>query len=139
MKVSNARRLQVYESLGEHLGTEAADTIMELLPIHPEPNLVTRTDMHANTLMLRGEMAALSSELKNDMTELRSELREEMTELRTDLRTEMAELRSELRGEMAELRSDLTSEMSRRFDSQTRWGVALIGSNIAALVTALAT
>lgn len=117
MSITDKDRRDLFNTLEDTLGTNPADTIMELLPNQPADQLVTRTDMHAFGTELRGEMA-----------ELRAELLGEMAELRTEIRVEMAELRAGLRGEMADLRVHL--------------GRLVIGGMIAnaiAVITALAT
>ena len=43
---------------------------MELLPRQPEAQLVTRTDMHANTIMLRGEMTELRADVRTELAGL---------------------------------------------------------------------
>ncbi len=100
MTVDQPRRLHLYEVARERFGTEAADTLMELLPPMDPSDLVTHQDLALTTASLRGEMAELRTELKTEMAELRTELKTEMAELRTELKTEMAELRGELRGEL---------------------------------------
>ncbi len=89
---------------------------MKLIPYPPAEELATRTDMHAQTNMLRGEMAELrgdlTSELKGEMAELRIDLTGQMSELHGDLRGEMAELRIDLTGQMSELRTELKGDMS---------------------------
>jgi len=94
----------MYNQLEANIGLDAANNLMKLLPYQPAHELITRTDMHAQTAALRGEMAELRAELQGEMVELRTDLRSDMAELRVELRTEMADLRGELRTEMAELK-----------------------------------
>ena len=117
MTISESDRRDIYVGLEEVLGSEAANNLLAMLPNQPAAQLVTRDDMHANTIMLRGEMAELRAELKQDMTELRSELRNDMTELRSDVRSEMASLRV----------------------FTQRWMSGAIAANTVAVVTALVT
>lgn len=95
---------------------------MQLLPLEPANQLVTRTDMQSNTIMLRGEMG---------------ELRGEMAELRSELRGEMAELRADLTGQMVELRAELRGDMDRLHGSMQRMMAAALLANAVAIVTAL--
>ena len=85
MDVSEEDRRTLYDGLAEAIGAQPAGVLMELLPRSPSSELVTRSDMHANTLMLRGEMAELRAELVGEMADLRTELRGEMRELRTEV------------------------------------------------------
>ena len=62
-----------------------ANHIMELLPFTPAAHLVTREDMHANALALRGDMAELRGELKGDMAMLRGEVKQDMARLETSM------------------------------------------------------
>lgn len=155
MSVTEEQRRNLYAALERLIGPDQAVSLMELLPRHPPSELVTRSDAHANTIMLRGEMSELRSELCGEMSELRSELRGEMVELRSELQDEMtvlsAELRSEmaglssrldarmvsleagLRGDMAELRGDVRQQIGGLY----RWGAALLATNGAALIAAL--
>ena len=168
MPVTERARHHAYTKLTETVGAEAADVIMELLPIHPTADLVTRTDFQAGIIRLQGEMAEVRAELRGEMAEVRAELRGEMADLRTELRGEMTDLRTELQGDMAELRSDLRDDMAElRTELQVdmaelrsqllgtsndlenslrgemarmyRWGAGVVGANAIAVVTALMT
>jgi len=75
MSINEQQRRLVYDGLEEAFGDEFANSLMELLPYQPASSLVTRDDMHANTIMVRGEMAELRAELKGEMAELRGEFR----------------------------------------------------------------
>jgi len=114
MTVSESDRRDIYTGLEASIGIDAANNLMKLLPHQPADQLVTRTDMHAQTQMLRGEMA----------------------ELRGELRTEMAELRSELRGEMAELRGEVVGLLGEHKGLTQRLFGASIAVNAVALATA---
>lgn len=142
MSLQESDRRAIYDGFEPILGPETTDKFLALLPRQPASELVTRSDMHANTIMLRGEMAELRGELRGEMAELRSELRGEMAELRSELRGEMAELRSELCGEMAELRADLTSifrsEVAGLKASNQRWMAAVITANALGMFSAIA-
>lgn len=113
MSITERERRDIYNGLETSLGSDAANNLMQLLPYQPADTLVTRTDMHANTTMLRGEMA----------------------ELRADLRGEMAELR----GEMVELRAELRGDMDRLHGTMQRMIAASIAANAIAVVAALLT
>jgi len=63
MTVSESDRRDIYTGLEAIIGIEAANNLMKLLPHQPAGELVTRTDMHAQTQMLRGEMAELRGEV----------------------------------------------------------------------------
>ena len=157
MSATSADRQAVYESLEPVFGEQAALRLMDHLNFTPERELVSSSDMQANTMMLQGEMAELRGELQGEMAELRAELRGEMAELRGELRGEMAELRSDLRGEMAELRAELHGEMTElraelrgemaalRADVNTqiaglqRWAAGILAVNGVALAAALLT
>ena len=142
MAVTEADRRDVFIHLEEVHGERIANLLMELLPLHPNDELATRTDVLATATVLRGEMAELRGELRGEMTELRAELRGEMTELRgemaelrAELRGEMVGLKAELRGEMAELRADVRTEIA----GLQRWGAGILAANAVAVVTALLT
>ncbi len=93
MTISERDRLALYRRLEDTLGTDHADTLMELLPPTGWGDVATRADLHATATELRGEMA----ELRGEMAELRGEMGE--------LRGEMGELR----GEIAVLRGDMVA------------------------------
>ena len=111
MPVTERDRNTAYNKLTETIGPEVADVIMELLPLQPAAELVTRTDLQATTTRLQGEMA--------------------------ELRGEMAELRAELKGEMTELRAELRTEFRTEIGKLYRWGAGAIAANGIAVVTAL--
>ena len=143
MSATHADRHAVYESLEPLVGEAVANTIMDLLPSHPESELVTRTDMHATATLLRGEMSELRSELRGEMAELRGDLTSEMTELRSESRGEMAELRGDLTSEMTELRGYMIgefglvrSELSTRFERNQQWLLAVVSTNLLAILGA---
>jgi hypothetical protein len=84
MTISERDRLALYRRLQDTLGTDHADTLMELLPPTGWGDVATRADLHATATELRGEMA----ELRGEMAELRGEMAE--------LRGEMAVFRGEM-------------------------------------------
>ena len=128
MTISESDRRAIFVGLEPILGPDAADNLLAMLPNQPAAQLVTRDDLHAHTIMLRGEMAELRADMKGDMTDLRGELR-----------GEMGELRSELRGEMSELRSDVRTEIAALRVSTQRWMSGAVAANTIAVVTALVT
>jgi hypothetical protein len=82
--ISERERLALYRRLEDTLGTDHADTLMELLPPTGWGDVATRADLHATATELRGEMA----ELRGEMAELRSEMgavRGEIVVLRGDM------------------------------------------------------
>lgn len=91
MTIDDAARLRLYDQARTNWGSDAADTLMSLMPTDPD-SFATRDDM-----------AMLRSDLRGEMSELRGELRGEMSQLRN----EMSELRGEIRGEMTELRREM--------------------------------
>jgi len=93
MTISESDRRNLFNNLEGVLGDTAANSLMQLLPYQPADQLVTRTDMHAQTALLHGEMAELRADLTGDMRQLSSELRGEMAELRSDVRGEIADLK----------------------------------------------
>ena len=46
------KRRQLHDALGQQLGASNANILMDLLPPANASQLVTRTDMHANTCLL---------------------------------------------------------------------------------------
>ncbi len=117
MTISESDRRDIFVGLEPILGPEAANNLLAMLPNQPAAQLVTRDDMHANTIMLRGEMAELRAELSGDM----------------------AELRAELRGDMANLRSDLKADITDLRLSTQRWMSGAMAANTVALIAALVT
>ncbi|MEY3020481.1 MAG: hypothetical protein RLZZ272_1465 [Actinomycetota bacterium] len=71
--MTEGRRRRLFEAAARTLGTEEAETLMELVPAGLEP--ATRTDLLELRTDLKGDIAAV--------------------------RTEMAELRTELKGDIA--------------------------------------
>ncbi len=146
MATTDKNRRDLFNHLEEALGTDPAHTLMELLPLEPSNELVTRSDMHAFGTEVSSEMAELRAELRGEMSELRAELRGEMSELRAELRGEMSDLRAGIRGDMAELRGEFRA-LEGRFDSKfaelqvntQRLFAGAIAANVIAVVTALAT
>jgi len=122
MSLAEQHRRDLFNGLEEVIGTTKANHLMELLPQTPAAQLVTRDDMHANTLALKGEMA-----------ELRGELRGEMAELRTELKGEMAELRTEI----SELRADMIERFATAKTETNRLIVGGMMANAIAVVAAL--
>lgn len=84
MTIGERDRLALDRRLEDTLGTDHADTLMELLPPTGWGDVATRADLHATATELRGEMA----ELRGEMAELRGEMGE--------VRGEIAVLRGEM-------------------------------------------
>lgn len=137
MTVEERRRLHLYETVRTHLGTEAADTLMELLPPMDPSELATRADLALTRAELRRDMA----DLRVEMADLRTELRTEMAELRTEIRGEMAELRTEMRGEMADLRVEVATLLREQTNRLVAFVVptVLTGIGLSVAVTQLTT
>ena len=72
MAITDKERRDLFTAFEEWMGTDNANTAMELLPTQPADQLVTRSDLHAFGAELRAE-------LRGEMAELRAELRGEMS------------------------------------------------------------
>ena len=72
MSVSERDRHELYLAVEAVHGESVANTFMELLPVTPSRDFVTRTDLLASATMLRGEMA----EVRGEMAEVRGEVAE---------------------------------------------------------------
>lgn len=118
MSISEEDRRALFDELATTIGIDNAGTLMELIPRSPSGELATRTDVQAETIMLRGEMAELRADLVGQMADLRTELRGEMADLRTELRGEMAELRSNTTAEIAGLRTHVDDRLNALITSQ---------------------
>ena len=77
MSVTDRDRRHVFTKLEEAIGSEAANSLMQLLPFQSSAELATRSDVNTTTLVLRGEMAELKGDLTGQMAELRGELKGE--------------------------------------------------------------
>lgn len=152
MAVTDRNRRDLYTELEHQLGAEPANTLMQLLPVHPADELLTTTYFHAEMGIQRAELVTKMSELRSDMrgemNELRIEIKGEMSELRTEIKGEMGELRGEIRGEMTELRIEMRSEMSalrnevvdritRAETRMVRWFVGSAAANLVTVITAV--
>ena len=118
MTAAHADRQIVYDSLKDLIGSEASNKLMDLLPRHPETDLVTRTDMHANTSILQGVMAELRGEMneKFGLVEARFGAIDEKFGL---VFLEFGKLRTEI---------------SDRFERQQRWLIGLLVTIIVAVI-----
>lgn len=56
MAITDKERRDLFTALEEWMGTDNANTAMELLPTQPADQLVTRSDMQAFGAELRAEM-----------------------------------------------------------------------------------
>jgi len=63
MTIADRDRRNLYERIAQALGESEADTLMELLPPQPYPELATRQDILAMSATLRGEMAELRGDV----------------------------------------------------------------------------
>jgi hypothetical protein len=68
--VSERQRLELYERLGDTLGKEHAEVLMEYLP----PVGWSDVARHRDIVELRGEMASLRGDLRTEIAELRAEM-----------------------------------------------------------------
>jgi len=92
VSVSPTERNQLFSGLETAIGNEAADTLMQLLPFQPADQLVTRADMHAQTLALTAEISELRSGLTGEMGNLRSRLKSDMLHLENRFEQRFTEL-----------------------------------------------
>jgi len=72
--VSERQRLDLYERLGETLGKDHAEVLMEYLPPVGWNDVARRHDVE----LLRGEVQVLASDLRAEMQVLGADLRAEM-------------------------------------------------------------
>ncbi len=86
MAVDERARHELYGQLERALGSQATDTLMELLPPVGWADVATTRDLDALGHRVDAQIA---------------EVRVELADLRTDLRTEIADLAGGLRQEMA--------------------------------------
>lgn len=56
MAITDKERRDLFTAFEEWMGTDNANTAMELLPTQPADQLVTRSDLHAFGAELRAEM-----------------------------------------------------------------------------------
>ena len=150
--VSERQRLDLYERLGETLGRDHAEVLMEYLPPVGWNDVARRHDLdllRADTQSLgtelRSEMRTLGTELRSEMQTLGTELRSEMQTLGTELRSEMQTLGTELRSEMQVLRSEVGSqldglrvEVHQQFARQLIWLVGTILASVGAVLGLIA-
>jgi len=92
VSVSERRRLDLYERLGETLGREHAEVLMEYLPPVGWGDVARRHDVDA----LRLEMEAGLAGVRGEVAELRGDVRAEISALRGDLNSGLAGVRQEL-------------------------------------------
>jgi len=111
--VSRADDRYLRSLLESHLGAEAADKLVERLPMALPDDLATKTDLR--------ELAT-----KAELRELRGELLFQMGELRGEM--------GELRGEMGNLRADL--ERAMRTQTFVVAGLVMSGMVGTATITA---
>ena len=68
MSVDQPRRLHLYEAARDRLGSDAADTLMELLPLDVS-ELATKQDLAVQTAEFRAEMSAMRAEMHDEFRE----------------------------------------------------------------------
>ena len=122
MSATHSDRQMVYESLEPVMGAEALNTLMDLLPPHPDAELATRNDMHANTLMMRGEFSELRGELRGEMAELRGEIKEQFAKVDE----KFAIMRIEF--------SDRFDQQRKCMLGQQRWMIGLLITILVAII-----
>ncbi|MDZ4827827.1 MAG: hypothetical protein SGJ13_15395 [Actinomycetota bacterium] len=69
MAVDESRRLHLYEAARDRLGRDAAETLMELLPMD-ESQLATKHDI----ALLKQDLVVVSAELRSEISALRAEM-----------------------------------------------------------------
>ena len=145
--LTEQERHRLYTRLGEVLGSEEAETMIELLPPGSWADIATNqrvdqlgADLRAEMAELRGEltvrMVELESGLTNRMTQLESGLTNRMTELDSGLTNRMTELDSGLTSRMTELDSGLTNRMSQ-LESGFDKRLIRLGSDVGTQISAL--
>ena len=128
--VSERQRLDLYERLGETLGRDHAEVLMEYLPPVGWNDVARRHDLD----LLRADTQSLGTELRSEMQTLGTELRSEMQTLGTELRSEMQVLRSEVGSQLDGLRV----EVHQQFARQLIWLVGTILASVGAVLGLIA-
>ena len=103
--VSERQRLDLYERLGETLGRDHAEVLMEYLPPVGWGDVARRHDVDALRLAVEGFDVAR----RHDVDALRLEVQAGQS----DVRAEMADLRGELRTGLSEVRIELHEQLVR--------------------------
>lgn len=75
MNVDERQRYHLHQSLERELGSDAAATLMTLLPPAGWADIATKRDLDALGHELRSEMADLRGELRTGLAEVRTEIR----------------------------------------------------------------
>lgn len=145
--VSERQRLELYERLGETLGKEHAEVLMDYLPPVGWSDVARRHDVDLLRAELRTEMAELRTEmaglhgemagLHGEMVGLHGEmdgLRGEMDGLRSHLVAELSGLRSANQSGLDSLRVELHQQLSR----QLVWLVGTILASVGAILGLIA-
>src|SRR3954451_17023340 len=92
MVVGEGQRRALHQRLGEVLGVNEADVLMEHLPPSGWGDVARRSDLDHLERVLGLELAAFRADLQGQIGSLRSDMRTEAANLRADLTDAMTKL-----------------------------------------------
>jgi hypothetical protein len=85
MAIDERARHQLYLRLEEHLGAEAASTLMEHLPPTGWADVATKRDLDQATALLKADLDQYTALLKGDLGAFKAELEKSIERTRADL------------------------------------------------------
>ncbi len=130
MAINERDRYRLFEAAEQHLGSDAAETLMELLPPVgwadvavkrdlDQMELLLRSDLDQTRIELKSEIHAVRLELKSDIQELRSELKSEIQQVSVGMKSEIGGFRAEMYHELSQVHQEL-GRVHQRIADQTR-------------------
>jgi hypothetical protein len=107
VSVTEHERHQLYTWFEEHMGTERADILMNLLPPVGWGDVSTRRDLTEFQAATRRDLAEFRTTTRRDLAEFQTATRRDLAELQTATKHDLAELEARMDVKLATLKSEL--------------------------------
>ena len=140
MAVTEPSRHHMVEVLVEHLGEEAAMTLVEHLPPIGWGDVATRQDIEALRRELLGDLHTEVGAVRGEIGAVRGEIGALRAELHTEIGTLRAELHTEigaLRAELADVRGEIHARSAETMRTLVLGFVGALTANTAIILTAI--
>jgi hypothetical protein len=120
MAIDERARHQLYLRLEEHLGAEAATTLMEHLPPTGWAEVATKRDLDHLRAATKTDLDHLRAATKTDLDHLRAATKTDLDQLRAATKTDLDHLAELTRLEIERSGEELRAELHKALSDQTR-------------------
>jgi hypothetical protein len=131
MAIDERARHQLFLRLEEHLGPEAATTLMEHLPPTGWADVATKRDLDQLRAATKSDIHQLRAATKSDIHQLRAATKSDIDQLRAATKSDIDQLRAATKSDIDQLRAATKSDIGHHAEL-TRIEIGRFGDELRA-------